>query len=100
LRDPEIAAMFDKDGNGLGEYWAGDAGWASTKTWQVKFKSYGLSELWEPEILPDATFKALLESSVQREKPVLFYYWTLNGFTLLMISLRSKNQPGLKAVKT
>lgn len=76
LKDPEIAAMFDKDGDGLGEYWAGDAGWASTKTWQIKFKSYGLSDLWEPDILPDATFKALLESSVQREKPVLFYYWT------------------------
>lgn len=76
LRDPEVAAMFDKDGDGLGEYWAGDAGWASTKTWQIKFDSYGLSDLWEPEILPDATFKALLESSVQREKPLLFYYWT------------------------
>lgn len=76
LRDPEIAAMFDKDGDGLGEYWAGDNGWASTKTWQIKFDSYGLSDLWEPEILPDATFKALLESSIQREQPLLFYYWT------------------------
>ena len=41
LAKPEIAAMFDKDGNGKGEYWAGDAGWKSTKMWQVKFKSYG-----------------------------------------------------------
>ena len=57
LRKPEIATMFDKDGNGKGEYWAGDAGWKSTRMWQVKFKDYGLSELWEPENLPDATFK-------------------------------------------
>lgn len=76
LAKPEIAAMFDKDGNGKGEYWAGDAGWSSTKTWQVKFKSYGLDELWEPEILPDATFKAQLASAIQRETPILFYYWT------------------------
>lgn len=76
LAKPEIAAMFDKDGNGKGEYWAGDAGWNSTKMWQVKFKSYGLDELWEPEILPDATFKAQLASAIQREKPILFYYWT------------------------
>ena len=76
LAKPEIAAMFDKDGNGKGEYWAGDAGWASTKRWQVKFKSYGLDELWEPEILPDATFKAQLKTAVQREQPILFYYWT------------------------
>ena len=76
LKDPEIAAIFDKDGNGKGEYWAGDAGWKSTRMWQVKFKSYGLSELWEAEILPDATFKAQLKSAVTREQPILFYYWT------------------------
>jgi len=76
LKKPEIAAMFDKDGNGKGEYWAGDAGWNSTKMWQVKFKSYGLDSLWEPEILPDATFKAQLKTSINREKPILFYYWT------------------------
>lgn len=76
LKKPEIAAMFDKDGNGKGEYWAGDAGWKSTRMWQVKFKDYGLSELWEPEILPDATFKAQLKTAIQREQPILFYYWT------------------------
>ena len=76
MKDPEIAAMFDKDGNGKGEYWAGDAGWKSTRMWQVKFKSYGLSDLWEAEIIPDATFKAQLKTAVQREQPILFYYWT------------------------
>ena len=76
LKDPEVAAIFDKDGNGKGEYWAGDTEWSSTKMWQVKFKSYGLSELWEAEILPDETFKGLLKSAVSREQPILFYYWT------------------------
>lgn len=76
LAKPEIAAMFDKDGNGKGEYWAGDAGWKSTRMWQVKFKSYGLDSLWEPEILPDATFKAQLKAAVTKEEPILFYYWT------------------------
>ena len=76
LKNPEIAAMFDKDGNGKGEYWAGDAGWKSTKMWQVKFKSYGLNELWEPEIVPQNTFLAQLKGSIAGEKPILFYYWT------------------------
>lgn len=76
LKKPEIAAMFDKDGNGKGEYWSGDAGWKSTRMWQVKFKSYGLDSLWEPEILPDATFKGQLKAAMTREKPILFYYWT------------------------
>ena len=76
LKDPQIAAMFDKDGNGKGEYWAGDASWKSTKIWQVKMKSYGLTELWEPEIISDATFKAQLKTSYGNQKPILFYYWT------------------------
>ncbi|MEM8979348.1 MAG: glycine betaine ABC transporter substrate-binding protein [Pseudomonadota bacterium] len=76
LADPNVAALFDKDGNGKGEYWAGDASWSSTKMWQVKFKSYGLDELWEPEIVSDATFKAQLKSAYSNEKPILFYYWT------------------------
>lgn len=76
LKKPEIAAMFDKDGNGKGEYWAGDAGWKSTRMWQVKFKSYGLDSLWEPEVLPDATFKGQLKAAMTRETPILFYYWT------------------------
>lgn len=76
LKKPEIAAMFDKDGNGKGEYWAGDAGWKSTKMWQVKFKSYGLNELWEPQIVPQATFLAQLKGAMAAEEPILFYYWT------------------------
>lgn len=75
LRDPNIAALFDKDGNGKGEYWAGDAGWDSTKMWLIKFKSYGLSDLWEAEIIPDSTFKSQLKAATESQKPMLFYYW-------------------------
>lgn len=35
LKGPESAAVFDKDGNGKGEHWAGDAGWKSTRMWQL-----------------------------------------------------------------
>lgn len=76
LGNPELAAMFDSDGNGKGEYWAGDASWKSTKMWQVKFKDYGLDELWEPNIISDATFKAQLKSAIGNEAPILFYYWS------------------------
>ena len=76
LSNPEFAAMFDKDGNGKGEYWAGDINWKSTKMWQVKFKSYGLTELWEPEIVSEAIFKEQLLAAYVFERPILFYYWT------------------------
>lgn len=76
LKNPEIAAMFDTDGDGLGEYWAGDVTWASTKRWQVKFKSYGLDGLWEPNIVSGDTFKAGLAAAYAASQPQLFYYWT------------------------
>lgn len=76
LNNPEIAALFDTDGNGKGEYWAGDVTWASTKRWQIKFKSYGLDSLWEPNIISADTFKAGLEAAYSSGKPQLFYYWT------------------------
>lgn len=76
LRNPEIAAMFDTDGDGKGEYWAGDVTWASTKRWQIKFKSYGLEELWEPNIVSADTFKAGLAAAYASSKPQLFYAWT------------------------
>lgn len=76
LKNPEIAAMFDTDGDGLGEYWAGDQTWASTKRWQVKFKSYGLDALWEPNIVSGDTFKAGLAAAYAASQPQLFYYWT------------------------
>ena len=75
-KNPEIAAMFDTDGDGLGEYWAGDVTWASTKRWQVKFKSYGLDGLWEPNVISGDTFKAGLAAAYAASQPQLFYYWT------------------------
>ena len=44
--------------------------------WQVKFKSYGLSKLWEAELLLDATFKGQPNAAIQREQPILLPYWT------------------------
>lgn len=76
LAKPEIAAMFDKDGNGKGEYWAGAPDWASSKMWQVKFKSYELNDLWEPLLVPQETFLGQLKGTIAAQEPVLFYYWT------------------------
>ena len=76
LRNQEVAAMFDTDGDGLGEYWAGDVTWASTKRWQIKFKTYGLDQLWEPNIVSADTFKAGLAAAYAASQPQLFYYWT------------------------
>ena len=75
LKD-EVVALFDTDDNGKGEYWPGAPGWNSTNMWQIKFKSYGLDEKWEPFVVDDAIFKAQLDSRYKKKEPILFYYWT------------------------
>lgn len=76
LKKEEIVELFDKDGNGKGEYWPGAPGWNSTNMWQIKFRSYGLDDLWEPVVIDDAIFKAQLASAYTKKEPMLFYYWT------------------------
>ncbi len=76
LKNPEIAEMFDSDGNGKGEYWPGAPGWNSTNRWAVKFQSYGLDDLWEGVAVDDAIFKSQLDQAYTSEDPILFYYWT------------------------
>ena len=49
---------------------------ASTKRWQIKFKSYGLDALWEPVIVSADTFKAGLAAAYASGAPQLFYHWT------------------------
>ncbi len=76
LNDPEIAKLFDSDGDGKGEYWPGAPGWNSTNVEQVKANSYGYGEYFEPFIVADAAFKAKLKADFRRERGILFYYWT------------------------
>jgi len=76
LKSPEIARRFDTDGNGLGEYWAGEESWGATRLNRIKMKSYGLDKLWEPWIASNEDFKAALESARAEDRPLLFYHWT------------------------
>ena len=47
LSDPDIAALFDSDGDGQGEIWIGAPGWASTNVEKVRAKSYGYDQTLE-----------------------------------------------------
>lgn len=76
LKKPEVAALFDAEGTGKGQYFPGDAAWKSSKVWQVKFKDYGLSDLWAPKLVSDDVFKSQLKAAYADKKPILFYYWT------------------------
>ena len=76
LAKPEVAKLFDSDGNGKGELWAGAVGWESTNHTMVRGKSYGFEQNVEYTTVEQAVFLAQLKDAMDKHKPIAFYYWT------------------------
>lgn len=76
LAKPEVAKLFDSDGNGLGEMWAGSVGWESLGHSQVRAKSYGFDKTMELTTVEQAVAVAQLKDAIERKRPIAFYYWT------------------------
>ncbi|MBL0373338.1 hypothetical protein JJB09_14970 [Rhizobium sp. KVB221] len=76
LLNPEIAKLFDINGDGRGDYWPGAPGWGVTNIYRVKGVSYGLEKFYDPIVASDALLKSQLESVVAKKNGgLLFYYW-------------------------
>lgn len=76
LKSAEVAKHFDSDGNGLGEIYTGQTGWASTRTWNIKVKSYGLDEWWETVEYDHGIFKSNFDGIYKKRKAAAFYLWS------------------------
>ncbi len=76
LAKPEVAALFDTDGNGLGEMWAGAVGWESTNHTAVRGKTYGFDQTMEYTTVDQAVVLGQIADAIAAKKPIAFYYWT------------------------
>jgi len=76
LAKPDVAKMFDSDGNGKGELWAGAVGWESTNHTEVRAKSYGFAPNFEFTTVDQPVFLAQLKDAYAKKQPMAFYYWT------------------------
>ena len=76
LTDPDIAKLFDTDGDGLGEIWIGAPGWASTIVEKVRAKSYGYSETMNLKELDETLALAKVDNAVVQKKPIVFFCYT------------------------
>jgi glycine betaine/proline transport system substrate-binding protein len=76
LADPDLAKLFDSDGNGKGEMWAGAIGWESTNHMQVRAKSYGFADHFELTTIDQPLFLAQLQDAYAEGRPIAFFYWT------------------------
>jgi glycine betaine/proline transport system substrate-binding protein len=76
LANPEVAKIFDDDGDGKGEYWAGAVGWEATNHSMVRAKSYGFDKYFTASTVEQPVFLAQLDAAIRKKEPIVFYYWT------------------------
>lgn len=78
FRDPEIAALFDSDGNGKAELVACPPGWGCELVIAHHLEAYGLSDTVEPI---KASYSASMADALGRYQEggsIFFYTWTPN----------------------
>ena len=76
LQDPEIAKLFDRDGDGKANLIGCNSGWACELTIEHHLDAYGLRDTVEHD---QGQFSALIADTIVRYnqgEPVLYYMWT------------------------
>ena len=65
LTNPDIAALFDSNGDGQGELWIGAPGWASTNVEKIRAKSYGYDQTMELTEIDETVAYANLDNAIK-----------------------------------
>lgn len=76
LRNPEMAAKFDTDGDGKGEVWIGADGWGSTPIEQVRARSYGYDKTMTLKIMEESAALSEVDAAVEQNKDIVFFCYT------------------------
>ncbi|AAV97365.1 glycine betaine/proline ABC transporter, periplasmic substrate-binding protein (plasmid) [Ruegeria pomeroyi DSS-3] len=76
LSDPDMAAKFDSDGDGLGEIWIGAAGWASTNVEKIRAKSYGYDQTMTLKEMDETLALAEVDAATDQDTNIAFFCYT------------------------
>lgn len=76
LATPEAQALFDSDGDGMGEIWVGASGWASTSTHQVKVRDYGIETFLTPTTEDETVYYSRLRGLIENREGAVFYCYS------------------------
>jgi len=93
LLDKDVAAKFDLNHDGKGDYWPGAEGWGVTKIYEVKAKSQGIDEYYEKLGGGEALFKAQFEKAYKSKAPVLFYWYEPTALPMQFDMVRLEEPP-------
>lgn len=88
LSNPEMAAKFDTNNDGMGEIWIGDKSWPSTRIERVRARSYGYDKTMQLLQTSEEIAMASVDAAVAVGRPFAFYcYWPHHVFQLHDISV-------------
>ncbi len=76
LRDPEMAARFDRDGDGKGDLWIGAKGWGSTPIEQIRARSYGYDKTMSLKVMDEPAALAEVDAAVTAKQNIVFFCYT------------------------
>jgi glycine betaine/proline transport system substrate-binding protein len=76
LTNPDVAKLFDLDGNGKGEVWIGATGWASTNVEKIRAKSYGYNQTLDLLEMDETLALANVDAAINQNKPIVFFCYT------------------------
>lgn len=76
LTNPDIAALFDSNGDGQGELWIGAPGWASTNVEKIRAKSYGYDQTMELTEIDETVAYANLDNAIKAGDPWAGFCYT------------------------
>lgn len=98
LGRPDVAALMDSDGNGLGEMWIGAPGWASANVNEVKTRDYGLLDFVEPIRAEESVKTARIKDSIAKGEGYAFYCYKPHA-VWFMFDVRMLTEPTFDPAK-
>lgn len=69
LTNPDLAMLFDRDGNGHGNIYIGATGWASTTVEKIKAKGYGYDATMDLDEIDETIAYAQLDDANKKNEP-------------------------------
>ena len=98
LTNPDVAALFDTDGDGKGEVWIGAPGWASTNIEKIRAKSYGYDQTFQLTESDETLAYANLDNAIKAEKPWVGFCYTPH-YVFVLHKMQILEEPAYDASK-
>ena len=98
LTDPDIAALFDSNGDGQGELWIGAPGWASTNVEKIRAKSYGYDQTLELTEIDETVAYANLDNAIKAGDPWVGFCYTPH-YVFALHDMQILEEPAYDAAK-